>query len=112
MIFIAHDLSVVRHISDRVMGMYLGREMETAPARSLFSAPRHPYAAALLSAVPIPDPVRERARTMIAPDGDLPAPMNPPSGCVFRSRRFRAAPRCAAEVPALRDGLACHFPLG
>lgn len=110
MIFIAHDLSVVRHISDRVMVMYLGRTMEMAEAATLFRAPRHPYAAALLSAVPIPDPVRERAKRMIPLEGDLPSPMNPPSGCVFRTRCFKAEGRCAQEVPVLRDGLACHFP--
>ncbi len=111
MIFIAHDLSVVRHISDRVMVMYLGRMMETSPAKALFAAPRHPYSAALLSAVPIPDPLRERAKQMIPLDGDLPSPMAPPSGCVFRTRCFKAEARCAAEVPNLRDGLACHFPM-
>jgi oligopeptide transport system ATP-binding protein len=110
MIFIAHDLSVVKHVSDRVMVMYLGRMMETATKRDLFTAPQHPYTQALLSAVPIPDPAAERAKVMIPLDGELPSPMSPPSGCVFRTRCFRAEARCAAEVPALINGVACHFP--
>jgi oligopeptide transport system ATP-binding protein len=110
MIFIAHDLSVVKHVSDRVMVMYLGRMMEVADKRALFSAPQHPYTQALLSAVPIPDPVAERAKVMIPLDGELPSPMSPPSGCVFRTRCFRAEARCTSEVPAMIDGVACHFP--
>ena len=110
MIFIAHDLSVVKHVSDRVMVMYLGRMMEVADKRALFAAPQHPYTQALLSAVPIPDPVAERAKVMIPLDGELPSPMSPPSGCVFRTRCFRAEARCTAEVPAMIAGVACHFP--
>ena len=110
MIFIAHDLSVVKHVSDQVMVMYLGRVMEARPKRALFTDPQHPYTMALLSAVPIPDPVAERAKVMIPLDGELPSPMNPPSGCVFRTRCFRAQPRCTVEVPQLVGGVACHYP--
>lgn len=113
MIFIAHDLSVVKHISDRVMVLYLGRTMELAESHDLYGAPQHPYTQALLSSVPIPDPAAERAKVTIPLDGDLPSPMAPPSGCVFRTRCMRATSRCAADVPALSVGphhVACHFP--
>ncbi|MGF1619332.1 MAG: ABC transporter ATP-binding protein [Rhodomicrobiaceae bacterium] len=114
MIFISHDLSVVRHISDRVMVLYLGRVMEIGGKRTLFGAPMHPYTRALLSAAPVPDPKAARARKRMPLEGDMPSPLNPPSGCVFRTRCPFAKERCAAEVPALRlmpsgQHAACHF---
>ncbi|MFN4062044.1 MAG: oligopeptide/dipeptide ABC transporter ATP-binding protein [Paracoccus hibiscisoli] len=113
LIFIAHDLSVVKHISDRVMVLYLGKVMEMGPVKDLFHAPQHPYTQALLSAVPVPDPTIETAKTIVPLAGDLPSPMNPPSGCVFRTRCPRARAECAASVPVLTVGdhqVACHFP--
>jgi oligopeptide transport system ATP-binding protein len=113
MIFIAHDLSVVKHISDRVMVLYLGRVMEEAFSTQLFSHAAHPYTKALLSAVPIPDPKAERAKKVIPLDGDLPSPFAPPSGCVFRTRCAIAEGVCAQQVPTLLGAaghqVACHL---
>ncbi|WP_172326852.1 ABC transporter ATP-binding protein [Mangrovicoccus sp. HB161399] len=101
LIFIAHDLSVVRHISDEIMVMYLGRVMERAPAAALVERPMHPYTRALIASAPIPDPVVEKARPRAVLEGELPSPMSPPSGCVFRTRCPLAQPSCAGDVPAL-----------
>lgn len=114
LIFIAHDLSVVRHVSDRVMVMYLGKLMELADRDSIYLSPRHPYTRALIESVPIPDPVRERLRARRLLEGDIPSPLNPPPGCVFHSRCPHARDECQAEVPGvemLEDGsqVACLF---
>ncbi len=117
LVFIAHDLAVVKNVSDRVVVMYLGKLCEVAPPDELYARPAHPYTAALLSAIPVPDPaVTTKVPTALA--GEIPSPVAPPSGCRFRTRCPRAEERCAAEEPQMRPlhgsdqhFIACHFPL-
>jgi oligopeptide transport system ATP-binding protein len=115
LVFIAHDLSVVRHISDRVMVMYLGHAVELADAQELYTNPKHPYTKALMSAVPIPDPKIERSKKIQLLHGDLPSPINPPSGCVFRTRCPDVQADCADKSPTLdpingnHHEVSCHM---
>lgn len=112
-IFISHDLSVIKHISDRVAVMYPGHLVEIADKKDIYAHPMHPYTVALLSAIPVPD--RKHKKEKIVLEGDLPSPANPPSGCVFHTRCYKAQDICKTEVPELKDCgnghcCACHFP--
>jgi len=114
-LFIAHNLAVVKHVSDRIAIMYLGRLVETADAETIYRAPKHPYTRALISAIPQPDPTKKKQRIVL--QGDVPSPIDPPSGCPFHPRCPHATDRCQGEVPLLRDTgetgqqIACHYDL-
>ena len=114
LIFIAHDLSIVKHISTKIMVLYLGNMVELAKSEDIYNHPRHPYTQALISAVPIPDPKIEKNKDLILIEGDLPSPINPPSGCVFRTRCKKVQDICSQEKPELKEAtssheVACHF---
>ncbi len=113
LVFISHDLSVVRHVSDRIMVLYLGRMVELAPSGELYDDPKHPYTKALLKAVPVPDPIKARERTIEGLAGEIPSPINPPSGCTFRTRCPIVIDQCSNERPVIEDigmarKVACH----
>ena len=108
MIFISHNLAIVRHVSQRVLVMYLGRMMELAPREELYTRPRHPYTRALLESIPIPDPERERGRRVAPLPGEIPSALEPPAGCVFRTRCPWAQPRCGSAIPPLESVSANH----
>ena len=114
LIFIAHDLSIVKHISTKIMVLYLGNMVELANSDDICTKPRHPYTQALISAVPIPDPSIEKSKKLILIEGDLPSPVDPPSGCVFRTRCQKAQDICSIEKPEFKEvssnhEVACHF---
>jgi oligopeptide transport system ATP-binding protein len=114
-LFITHDLSVVEFLADRIAVMYLGRIVETGPTAEIFAAPRHPYTQALLSAAPVPDPIKQRQRRRVVLAGEAPSPLDPPPGCRFHTRCPVAIDHCRTEVPELRDlrlgnhPMACHL---
>src|SRR5581483_9058694 len=114
-VVISHDLAVVKYLADRIGVMYLGKIVELGTGDAIYTRPAHPYTEALIEAIPVPDPVAERAKQHVAIKGDLPSPIDPPSGCRFRTRCPRAADLCAQEEPKLRSfgpghQAACHFP--
>jgi oligopeptide/dipeptide ABC transporter ATP-binding protein len=115
-VVIAHDLSLLKYLADRIGVMYLGRLVELGPSTEVYGAPRHPYTAGLIESIPRPDPVTERAKASVGLGGELPSALNPPSGCRFRTRCPLATDRCAEETPQLvasggRHAVACHYPL-
>ena len=108
LIFIAHDLSIVKHISTKIMVLYMGNMVELAKSEDIYNHPRHPYTQALISAVPIPDPKIEKNKDLILIEGDLPSPINPPSGCVFRTRCKKSQDICSQEKPELKEAVSGH----